>query len=150
MWEVRIDPTTAGGCFIAAAYDNLTVIRFQRDPVAGGNVFMAGSNYWRSVGDGEKHPLNIIFDQHEPWEGDGTASVIAGIHWLSLRANEKEFISEILSARYIYLRSGSIDLGMYEAGAIREALTSLVQCQAAPDVIVDPFAKRQSLKRPSY
>lgn len=147
-WSVRIDQTTGGGCFIVAAYENGTVIRYQYDATRGSNVFFVGSNYWRSIEDGDDHPLSISFDGKEAWSGKAAGATSAGIHWLSLRADDAEFLSEFSASLWFTVDSGSLALGAYEAGEIKKALAMRTKCQAMADAALDPFAAKPPSRKP--
>ena len=144
-WSIRVDTTLGFRCFAFTTYDETTALRIGVAADGDGYYFNVADVMWRSLDPGLLYPVNVQFDDYEPWEAEANAvdwgSGLKGL-WLSV---DSEFMSEFAKSDAVivsYNDAAVAHLDLTESG---KALAVLIECEQVVEQVMvdeglDPFA----------
>lgn len=156
-WEIRVDRTLNYGCFLQAAYQGGTDLRFGFSHLASQAFILIADPDWASLEDGKDYPLEIQFDKKPLWSGDASGFRFSGVVALlmAIPTKQVDFFSEFARSHTIYISYKGKTVANLNLKGSYAAIQELLRCQKNMQAIKsadtertsDPFATRQTSTR---
>ena len=134
-WYLGVDPSIGDGCFMYAAYEGGTFLRFQFNPQEDLVNFIVGNDNWQSLEEGKLYGLEVSFGSETPWTGDAEARFIGDTPSLSLDVPYSEdraatFIEELRRTSVVDISYNGKSVDVLNLSGSFAAVTELVNCQS--------------------
>jgi hypothetical protein len=144
-WQVRIDDSIDGGCFVMQNFDDGTVFRTGLNPKSGKPYLLIANPKWKSLEVGKQYRISVSFvDDKNPWVGDANAVPKLGfgpIPALLLVITDLEFLAEFGSRPSVDVRYGDNKMALLNLEGSGLALKEMIRCQKINGFGGDPFSK---------
>lgn len=139
-WQLRIDATVNGGCYVVTTYTDQSYLRVGYNPLTEDLTWGLGSNFWRSLAGGEEISVSIKFPAKESWEGAGVVDRQGGFATIYVPIGNAKFIEEMTNGYIMQTIAKGVDLGWREVAGFDRAFEGLLDCQDFVNQELDPFA----------
>ncbi len=148
-WNIAVDTSLGGGCFIYAIFDGNTLVRIGFDPSSSDYYLILGDDDWKSIEAGKEYDLTLKLGRRDPWDaqangiplGDGTA--------LMVTSTDTNFLQEFSSQQNIKVEYNGDQIANLDLGGSAAAIQEMINCQTTVDAAAsnggdDPFKKTDS------
>lgn len=147
-WSIRVDTTLDYGCFIFAAFEGGTALRFGFNMTDQTIYAMVGDPKWKSLEWGKAYHVIITFGDEEPWSGDAMGfSFDEGEDgpWLWINVGEVGDVAELFFTEFMQEGDFALDYKGKEITKLslrgsHKAGLKLLECQEEMlEMGEDPF-----------
>lgn len=141
-WEIRVDTTVDGGCFVIAGYPDGTSIRLGFDRRNDNAMLLIGNSNWKSLEAGKNYALDLKFDDDSPWEAKADAFMLdptLATPFLRVTFTEEKFILDFATKLSLAVIWNKKQIGKYRLNGSAKAIDKMLECQEKMETTRDPF-----------
>lgn len=143
-WDVRVDDSLRGGCFITSPYKGGVHFRIgldMRGKQPEGYVAVFGEA-WESIKEKEEYDVTLQFGELEPWSATASGINLGGLRGLVVTFSESELFKEFAEQPNVILTYKGREAANLNLKDSRAALAALTDCQRGErQAARDPFRK---------
>ena len=147
-WDIAVDTSLGGGCFILAVFDGDTLVRIGFDPSNQDYYLILGDADWQSIEEGKDYDLTITLGHRRPWDATANGISLSDSTALMVRSDDTHFLDEFASQQNIRVEYNGDEIANLDLTGSAAALQEMVNCQQAvndaADSADDPFQKTDS------
>lgn len=143
-WDVRVDDSLRGGCFITSPYKGGVHFRIgldMRGKQPEGYIAVFGEA-WESIEEKEEYDVTLQFGKLEPWSATASGINLGGLRGLVVTFSESDLFKEFAEQPNVILTYKGREAANLNLKDSRAAIAALADCQLGQQQAVrDPFRK---------
>jgi hypothetical protein len=144
-WDIAIDQTLGGGCYILAEFDGDTIVRIGFDPSNSDYYLMLADTDWQSIEADKDYDLTLTMGHRQPWEATATGVMMGDQPTLLVRSTDTDFLDEFSSQQNIKVEYSGDQIANLNLTGSAAAIREMINCQDTVNQSAkgsgDPFKK---------
>ena len=130
FWEIRVDDSLGGGCFMLANYDGGAALRIGWKPKAEELYLIVADEDWDSLQVEKKYDIEMKLGNEAPWNIDASGINVDGLKGLVASVTDENFISEFRNKNSIEFSWNKKPLATLSLKNSKKAFRQLQTCQS--------------------
>jgi hypothetical protein len=143
-WDIAVDQSLGGGCFILALFDGNAIVRIGFDPGNSDYYLMLSDADWQSIEAGKDYDLKLTLGRRAPWDAAATGIMMGDQPALLVRSTDADFIEEFSGQQNIRVEYAGSEIANLNLSGSAAALREMINCQSTMNenaTAADPFKK---------
>jgi len=128
-WDIAIDQTLGGGCYILAEFDGSTIIRIGFDPSNSDYYLMLADDDWKSIEADKDYALTLTLGKRQPWDATATGMMMGDQPTLIVRSTDADFLGEFASQQNIKVEYSGSQIANLNLDGSSAAIGEMINCQ---------------------
>jgi hypothetical protein len=129
-WDISVDQSLGGGCFIMALFDGDAIVRIGFDPSQSDYYLMLSDADWQSIKAGNDYNLTLTLGHRPSWDAAATGIMMGDQPALLVRSTDTDFIEEFSGQNNIRVEYDGNQIANLNLDGSAAALREMVNCQA--------------------
>lgn len=143
-WDIAIDQSLGGGCYILAEFDGNTIVRIGFDPSNSDYYLILADDDWNSIEAEKEYDLVLTLGHRQPWDAQANGIMLGDQPALMVTSTDTDFIDEFSSQQNIKVEYNGDSIANLNLSGSAAAIRELIKCQSAVNSAAggnsDPFA----------
>lgn len=128
-WDIAIDQTLGGGCYILAEFDGDTIVRIGFDPSNSDYYLMLADADWKSIEADKEYDLVLTLGHRKPWDAQATGLMMGDQPTLIVRSTDTDFLDEFSSQQNIKVEYNGTQIANLNLDGSSQAINEMINCQ---------------------
>jgi hypothetical protein len=145
-WNIAVDTSLGGGCFIYAVFDGNTLVRIGFDPSSSDYYLILGDDEWKSIESGKEYDLTLRLGSRAPWDAEANGVPLGDGTALMVTSTDTDFLQDFSSQQSIRVEYNGDQIANLDLSGSAAAIQEMINCQETVNAAAssggdDPFKK---------
>ncbi len=144
-WDIAVDQSLQGGCYILAEFDGNTIVRIGFDPSNSDYYLILADDDWSSIEADKEYDLVLTLGHRAPWDAQANGIMLGDQPALMVTSTDTDFLDEFASQQNIKVEYNGSQIANLNLSGSAAAIKEMINCQSQVDAAAngsnDPFKK---------